>query len=104
MITIHRPFNRRDQFAGDTDENTPRKVIFHTSSYNHSIDGLKGKAIAEKLFHIFNAPEEMLNEYEQVLVGDFRKDGNYSLSVGDVVQVDDTYYLCESFGWKEYTK
>jgi hypothetical protein len=32
---------------------------------------------------------------------EFRALGNYSLSTGDVVEVDGTKFLCESFGWKE---
>ena len=53
------------------------------------------------MFHIFNAPEEILSDWEQVLARDFRAGGNYSLSVGDVVEVDGKQFLCESFGWKE---
>jgi hypothetical protein len=46
MITIHRPFNRRDQFAGDTDESTPRKAIYHLSSYHSVVDGIEGEKAA----------------------------------------------------------
>ena len=102
MITVHRPFNRRDQFAGDTDESTPRKAIYHLSSYHSVVDGLEGEKAAEKMFHIFNAPEECLKDDERVLAEDFRSKDNYSLSVGDVVEVDGEHFLCESFGWKKF--
>ena len=102
MITIHRPFNRRDQFAGDTDESTPRKAIYHLSSYHSVVDGLEGEKAAEKMFHIFNAPEEFLKDDERILAEDFRSKDNYSLSVGDVVEVDGEHFLCESFGWKKF--
>ncbi len=99
MITIHRP---RDQFAGDIDENTPREPIYHLSSYHCVVDGLKGEKAAEKMFHILNAPEEVLSDSERVIADDFRSKDNYSLSVGDVVEVDDEHFLCESFGWKKF--
>lgn len=28
----------------------------------------------------------------------------YSMSVGDIVMINDKFFLCESFGWKELTR
>ena len=51
---------------------------------------------------VLNAPEEILSEIERKIASGFRSiEGNYSLSTGDVVEVDGTKFLCESFGWKE---
>ena len=60
---------------------------------------LKGSNACEQCFHIFNAPEEMLNEYEQVIRNNAV--GGASLSVGDVVEVDGEEYICCSMGWEK---
>ena len=97
-IEIHRPTNRRDQW--DADEFATRTKI-----YEAVIPQIKkerfGEEVAELMFHILNAPEEMLSEVELKIANDFRAPGNYSLSTGDIVVVDGEYFLCESFGWKK---
>ena len=98
MIRILRPTNRRDAF--DADENTPREEVFKTPSNVGPVKLKEGAEGAEQMFHIFNAPEEMLSNWEQALAKEFRAPGNYSLSVGDVVEVKGKQFLCESFGWK----
>ena len=55
------------------------------------------------MFHITNAPEEMLSEQELEVAKAFRDGDNYSMSTGDVVEVDGEMFLCESFGWKRIT-
>jgi hypothetical protein len=97
-IKVHRPLETR--FAFDADENTERKVIFE-----YKLPTIKKERfceeVAELVFHITNAPEEMLSEEMLSIAKEFRALGNYSLSTGDVVEVDGTKFLCESFGWKE---
>lgn len=101
MIRIIRPTNSRDQFGDGAAYKGPRTEVYATSSNVGPVKLKEGKEGAEQMFHIFNAPEEMLSNWEQALAKDFRKDGNYSLSVGDVVEVRGKQFLCESFGWKE---
>jgi hypothetical protein len=62
--------------------------------------------LAEEAFHITNAPEELLSEYQQCWLK-FHHRTNLrapSLSVGDVVQVthefNTEFYLCRSSGWE----
>jgi hypothetical protein len=50
--------------------------------------------ICEEFFDITNNPSRKSEHRE--LVGNFR-----SISVGDVIQVDNSLYLCDSVGWKE---
>jgi carotenoid cleavage dioxygenase-like enzyme len=102
-IKIHRPTNRRDQW--DADENTPRSKIYEALiPQSFKMDHVRiGEEVAEFVFHVLNAPEEMLSEVELKIANDFRAPGNYSLSTGDVVEVDGVGFLCESFGWKEVT-
>lgn len=97
-IKIHRPIEFRGSF--DADENTPRKVVFECDLPTIKKERFAEEA-AELMFHILNAPEEMLSEVELKIANDFRALDNYSLSTGDVVEVDGVGYLCESFGWKE---
>lgn len=97
-IKIHRPTNRRDQW--DADENTSRSEIFECDLPTIKKERFAEEA-AELMFHILNAPEEMLSEVELNIANDFREPGNYSLSTGDIVEVDGESFLCESFGWKQ---
>lgn len=97
-IKIHRPTNHRDQW--DADEHTLRSTI-----YEAIIPQIKkerfGSEVAELMFHVLNAPEELLDEVELNIANDFRAPGNYSLSTGDIVEVDGEHFLCESIGWKK---
>ena len=52
--------------------------------------------ILEVVFGMFN--HGSYSESELFLKSNYR-----SLSVNDIVGINDKYYLCESFGWKEVT-
>ena len=97
-IKINRPTNRRDQW--DADEHTFRSTI-----YEAVIPQIKkkrsGAEVAELMFHVLNAPEELLVEVDLNIANDFRASDNYSLSTGDIVEVDGEHFLCESIGWKK---
>jgi hypothetical protein len=97
MIRIIRPTNSRDQFGDGADYKGTRTEVFKTSSNKVK----SGKDGAEQMFHILNAPEELLEDWERSIAEEFRALDNYSLSVGDVVEVEGTQWLCKSFGWKE---
>ena len=99
MIRIIRPTNERDQFGDGADYKGNRWEVYKTSYFSKKFK--PGKEAAEQMFHICNAPEEILEDWERFIAEKFREPGNYSLSVGDVVEVDGTQWLCESFGWKE---
>ena len=99
-ITIFRPTDRRSAFDGLPEGE--RAKIYETS-YESDRDDWASDRVAERMFHILNAPEEMLKEDELVVANDFRAQEHYSLSTGDVVDVDGISFLCESFGWKEVT-
>ena len=86
----------KGQYAFTSDWDLPRK---HTYTYFSSKDG---EAAAEQAYHIFNAPDSMLNDYEKHIAEEARSKafGMHSLSVGDVVRVgDEVEYLCASEGW-----
>lgn len=61
--------------------------------------------VAEEVFHITNAPEELLSEDQKALSEIHHKNRASSLSVGDVVQVTHhhgtEFFLCQSSGWKK---
>jgi len=100
-IKIHRPINSR--YAFEADEFATRTKIYEAviPQLANNLQIKSGMQIAERMFHILNAPEEMLSEVEIEIANDFRAPGNYSLSTGDIVEVDGVRFLCESFGWKE---
>ena len=84
------------QYPFTSDWDLPRK---HTYTYFSSKDG---EAAAEQAYHIFNAPDSMLNDYERSIAEEARSKafGMHSLSVGDVVRVgNEMEYLCASQGW-----
>ena len=69
---------------------------------------LTGKEAAEEVFHLTNAPEEMLDENQKNLLKKLNFKGP-SLSVGDIVRVEPIvrtslpeYYLCKSVGWEKF--
>lgn len=53
---------------------------------------LEGEDAAEEVFDITNNPS--MHSFREQLYGPFR-----SVSVGDVVKVDEDQFLCCSFGW-----
>lgn len=57
-------------------------------------DELTGTRACEALFHEFN-----VGEGNPAADAYFIEHGLRSLSVGDAVEVDGTYFLCRSFGW-----
>lgn len=74
-----------------SDWSLPRKHV-----YTYLTDA-KGSDAAEQAFHIFNAPESMLEEWQQFIQKAYK---GPSLSVGDIAEVDGVEYLCCSFGWE----
>ena len=84
------------QYAFTSEWNLPRK---HTYTYFSSKDGERA---AEECYHIFNAPDSMLNDFEKHIASEARSKvfDMHSLSVGDVVRVgNEVEYLCASEGW-----
>lgn len=84
------------QFAFETNWNLPRKHTYTYFSSKH------GEAAAEECYHILNAPDSMLNDFEQDIAAEAHSKAfdMHSLSVGDVVRVGDAMeYLCASEGW-----
>jgi len=89
-----------------------RKCVFSVNLRTDHI-GYPGdpKKLAELLFHVTNAPYEMLNKsHEKILLALWEncsdKETFYSTSVGDVVKIIDhdgklTTLMCKSQGWEE---
>lgn len=75
-----------------SDWSLPRKHV-----YTYLTDA-KGSDAAEQAFHIFNAPESMLQEWQKYIQQGY---SGPSLSVGDVVEVNGEEYLCCSVGWEK---
>jgi hypothetical protein len=86
---------RGARFFFEADWCLPRKHV-----YTYMTDA-KGSDAAEQAFHIFNAPEDMLQEWQRFIAKGYK---GPSLSVGDVVEVDGEEYLCCSVGWEKRNK
>jgi ankyrin repeat protein len=64
---------------------------------------LKAEEAADEAFHILNAPEELLKPEQVTRLKEFSGGTRRhpSLSVGDVVKVNGTNYLCAPMGWEK---
>ena len=86
-------------FEGDRDE-----VVYSYLERKLEVD----KEICERAFHMFNAPLDYLEDDEDFFIGtDYRSKRLRSLSVGDIVEVNDTKWICRPIGWQllmEYDK
>lgn len=87
--------NRQGYQFFTSDWSLPRK---HVYTYLTEAEGYDA---CEEAFHIFNAPLELLNEWQQYIAKSY---SGTSLSVGDVVEVNDEEYLCCSLGWEKRSK
>jgi len=83
-------------FGAFCDEDINKRVF-------HYIDhvGRWDPDILESAFKLFNAPEDFLDPEEAKIAKRYRRQGLRSLSVGDVVELDNIKYLCESVGWRK---
>ena len=97
-IRIHRPINQN--FWPGLHICLESKVVFEYDLPTFNVVR-SGEETAELVFHITNAPEELLSEEELKVANAFRAKDNYSLSTGDVVEVDGDYFLCEPAGWRQ---
>lgn len=78
-------FRRYESVKNDIDINRYKEVYsseINTKEFNNII------SVLEEIFKIFN-----LNHPK-----DFH---GHSLSVSDIVKINDIYYYCDSFGWQE---
>ena len=92
-------------------KSVPRKCVFSANVRADHI-GYPGdpERLAELLFHVTNAPREMLTQpHEKILLAlweNLHDEGTfYSTSVGDVVKILDengnrTILMCKSQGWE----
>ena len=88
-------FDREGYHFFTSDWSLPRK---HVYTYLTEAEGYDA---CEEAFHMFNAPLELLEEWQQCIAKGY---SGTSLSVGDIVEVNDEEYLCCSLGWKTRTE
>lgn len=72
----------------------PGHLTFLAVEYN--VAETDDMAICERAFELFNIGDPDTN----AVVHRYRSAGNRSLSVGDVVVIDDRAFTCASFGWE----
>jgi len=97
MTTVRIHIQNYDALKGlgrafEADWSLPR-----THAYTYLTDK-KGQEAAEEAFHIFNAPADLLEEWQQFIQQGYTFP---SLSVGDLVEVNGEDYLCCSVGWEK---
>jgi hypothetical protein len=77
----------------------PGQPLMRVARYIDTTENSEPAAIASAAFHTFNVGDDPEFGVPDPRAVEYRKRGNRSLSVGDVVQVDDTWLACASFGW-----
>lgn len=111
-----------DTATHDAPRTTARVRVFHNYNFR---DGVRGHQPGHRMTEVYAYDETDLGPedddmvlleraFELFNVGDdpdrgepdtralvYRERGNRSLSVGDVVAVDQRYYACDPFGWRE---
>lgn len=75
------------------------QVLMRAAEYEE-YQQIDSEGAAEHAFHIFNAPEECLEEKEIQILGDYHKRFP-SLSTGDYVKAGNDCFLCKSIGWEK---
>ena len=83
-------------FGAFCDEDVTKRVFNYIDER-----GKRDEEILENAFELFNAPEEFIDPGEVKIAKRYRKNGLRSLSVGDVVEVDNIKYICEGVGWRK---
>jgi len=84
-----------------TDLVDPDKAVF---SYVDTVSTSR-PAACDRAFHMFNAPEEFLNEEDKPIAAAYRLGNLRSLSVDDIVEVDHpkahrpAKWVCAPVGW-----
>lgn len=57
--------------------------------------------VLEWIFAATNAPTDFLDEEQQFIFKAFYEAKECSLSVGDVIQLGENFYLCKNVGWEK---
>lgn len=80
-------------------DEAPKTNVFR---YTWNADGADS-ALLERLFHLFNVGEEILPTIDprRKICDAYRAAGMHSLSVGDVVWLDNRGYRCMPSGWSK---
>ena len=90
QITIYQPFE--PTFRVDEEQNIFNKDLYkevYKTTFTDYLDNISAEDKLEKIFAKFNSDERP---------SDFK---GHSLSVGDIVTIDDDAYVCDSFGWNK---
>ena len=80
------------RFVSDTSD---ERKLTHAVTYNEQ--DYTDEAILENAFEMFN----IWDETSSPVVQEYREAGNPSLSVGDIVVINDNWYKCKATGWEE---
>lgn len=113
-------FAARQGFSAEPHRSAVRVRVFHNTTTDGRLFGYKpdhqvvevysyddpdvvattrDSAVADRAFHLFNVghdPEFGIPDHRAC---DYRARGNRSLSMGDVVGIDNRFYACASSGW-----
>ena len=105
-IKIFRPVE-----FGNTDVNATRVSVLDMKVYNDELFDMATEEVAEKMFHVTNAPEELLKSELEILLWNLYKNllnpGTFhSMSVGDRVEVSrpkeaTLCWTCMNCGWRK---
>ena len=88
-VSLYRSLNHR--FVDDADDRQ-RHITFRC---------MRADDMLEWLFDATNAPDRYLDSEQMFVRQTFADAKLHSLSRGDVVEIDGTFYKCKMVGWEE---
>jgi hypothetical protein len=94
--SLFRAENESELFSDKVEISRRRALNFKCGApFNNDID------ILEWLFAATNALHEILDEEQRWIFTVFYKAKECSISVGDVIQINDNFYICKNAGWEK---
>lgn len=96
-FSLFRPLRREDRFQSKV-EVTRRLAMNMRFVIENTEDP---KAACEYLFHATNAPAELIDTEQRWIAERFICFQEHSISVGDVLIINNEAFLCDNVGWKK---
>lgn len=96
-VTLFRPFaSNHDRFSETIEMPRYRALNFRCVAPHSEI-----MSILSWLYAATNDRPSNRDGEQKWICGVFNNAEEYSISVGDVIQVDDSFYMCGAIGWKK---
>ena len=90
----------RDRIGTDYQPGDLLVVVCETTTAHEGLGDLTPTEVCEWIFRLFNMDPDMMDQHSRKVAEAYHKAGNRSLSVGDVVIVDEVPFACGACNWQ----